>query len=162
MKRWVLTIDHASCWGCRTCEVACKQEMRVPVGIRLISVLEDGPKRVGDRLDFAFHVRVCRHCDDPPCAEACPEEAIYRREDGIVVLDEEACTGCRLCVEACPYEAIAFDEERGRAQKCNLCHHRVDHGLIPACADNVCLAHCIRFGDPEEIARKRAGENRGE
>jgi Fe-S-cluster-containing dehydrogenase component len=64
-----------------------------------------------------------------------------------VVLDENNCSGCRLCVEACVYHAIAFDEEKGIAQKCNLCHHRVDNGLVPACADHVCLAHCIHFVD---------------
>jgi Fe-S-cluster-containing dehydrogenase component len=46
---------------------------------------------------------------------------------------------------------IGFDEAKQTALKCNLCHHRVDHGLFPACADNVCLAHCIYFGDPDEI-----------
>lgn len=50
------------------------------------------------------------------------------------------------------YNARGFDENNQKALKCNLCHHRVDHGLIPACADNVCLAHCIYFGDPVSIA----------
>jgi Fe-S-cluster-containing dehydrogenase component len=61
-------------------------------------------------------------------------------------------------MEACPYDAIRFDEEKGKALKCNLCHHRVDKGLIPACADNVCLAHCIYFGNPlgiEEAIREK-------
>ncbi|MCL4538668.1 MAG: hypothetical protein M1378_03575 [Bacteroidetes bacterium] len=62
-------------------------------------------------------------------------------------------------MEACPYNAIRFDENNQKALKCNLCYHRVDRGLIPACADNVCLAHCIYFGDPgsieQEIERKR-------
>jgi Fe-S-cluster-containing dehydrogenase component len=70
-----------------------------------------------------------------------------------VVLDYEKCTGCQLCIEVCPYNAIAFDMDKGIAQKCDLCHHRVDKGLIPACADNVCLAHCIYFGDPDEIKK---------
>jgi Fe-S-cluster-containing dehydrogenase component len=83
-----------------------------------------------------------------------------QREDGIVVLTEELCSGCQACMDACPYEAIAFDAEQSVARKCNLCHHRVDHGLMPACADNVCLAHCIYFGSPEDIEaqrRKRLG-----
>jgi Fe-S-cluster-containing dehydrogenase component len=145
MHQVALEIDHPLCWGCRTCEVACKQEMNAPDGVRLIRVLEDGPKEVEGKLEFVFHVSLCRHCEVPPCVEACPEEAIRKRDDGIVVLDQERCTGCKACIEECPYEAIAFDQDAGVATKCNLCHHRVDRGLLPACADNVCLAHCIHF-----------------
>lgn len=151
MKKFALIIDHESCWGCMTCEVACKQELDVPDGVKLISVTEDGPRMVDGRPEFVFRVNVCRHCDDPPCAAVCPEEAIEKREDGIVIMDYYRCTGCRACIEECPYDAISFDADKGIAQKCNLCYHRVDEGLIPACADNVCLAHCIYFGDPDEI-----------
>ncbi|MBN1106807.1 MAG: 4Fe-4S binding protein [Deltaproteobacteria bacterium] len=140
-----LHIDHEDCWGCRTCEVACKQEMGAPDGVRLITVTEDGPKIVEGSPHFVFEVKLCRHCEAPPCAEACLEGVITKREDGIVVLDSERCTGCQSCMEACPYEAIAFDSVEGVARKCNLCYHRVDRGLLPACADNVCLAHCIHF-----------------
>jgi len=99
-------------------------------------------------------VNVCKHCDEPVCVKACPEDAIIKREDGIVILDYERCTGCQLCINECPYHAISFDEDRKTAAKCNLCHHRVDNGLYPACADNICLAHCIYFGDPVEIEQK--------
>jgi Fe-S-cluster-containing dehydrogenase component len=123
MKKYELVIDHKSCWGCKTCEVACKQENITADGIKLIYVSEDGPKIVDGKLDF-------------------------------VVMDYDKCTGCESCIEACPYEAIAFDPDKGIAQKCNLCHHRVDKGLLPACADNICLAHCIFFGEPEEIGQR--------
>ena len=145
MKKYALTIHHELCWGCKTCEVACKQENMAPDGIKLIQVSEDGPRMVDGRMDFVYHVNLCRHCDDPPCVGVCPEGAITKREDGIVVMDYEQCSGCEMCIEACPYDAISFDPDRGMAQKCNLCHHRVDEGLLPACADNVCLAHCIHF-----------------
>jgi Fe-S-cluster-containing dehydrogenase component len=102
-------------------------------------------------MEFQYRVDVCRHCEGPPCAEACPEEAIIVRPDGIVILDGERCSGCQACLAQCPYGAIGFDEENQKALKCNLCSHRVDQGLYPACADNVCLAHCIYFGDPEKI-----------
>jgi Fe-S-cluster-containing dehydrogenase component len=148
-----LEIDHEACWGCKTCEVACKQENRAIDGIKLISVTEEGPGIIDGKLDFVFRVNLCRHCDDPPCADACPEAAITKRSDGIVVMDYDLCSGCQLCIEVCPYDAIDFDHNQNIAQKCNLCHHRVDRGLIPACADNVCLAHCIYFGDPNAIKK---------
>ncbi len=131
MKKYTLVIDEKACWGCKTCEVACKQENQAPKGIKYISVSEDGPKMVDGKLDFVYRVNLCRHCDSPPCLEACPMEAITKRDDGLVILDDEACSGCAACVEACPYQAIAFDEQAGKARKCNLCHHRVDKGPDP-------------------------------
>ena len=151
MKRYALVIDEERCWGCKTCEVACKQEEGAPDGVNLITVWEDGPRVIDGKLDFVYRVNVCQHCDDPDCLEACPEEAITKRDDGIVILDGEKCTGCQLCIDACPYDAIAFDGENGVARKCNLCYHRIDKGLLPACADNVCLAHCIHFVDRENL-----------
>jgi Fe-S-cluster-containing dehydrogenase component len=112
---------------------------------------------VNGRWHFIYRVNVCRHCDDPPCVDACPEEVITRRGDGIVVLDSDACTGCQACLDACPYGAIAFDEGNAVARKCNLCYQRVDQGLFPACADNICLAHCIHFGDRAAFKQKRPG-----
>jgi Fe-S-cluster-containing dehydrogenase component len=156
LNKYVIIIDEKACWGCKTCEVACKQENRAPDGIKYIQVTEDGPKPVDGDLDMVYQVNLCRHCDHPPCAEACPVEAISQREDGIVILDVDRCTGCAACVEACPYQAIAFDQQAGKACKCNLCHHRVDKGLIPACADNVCPAHCIFFGLADQAERMAA------
>jgi len=149
MKKYALTIDHELCWGCKTCEVACKQENNTPDGVRLIAVAENGPREINGKFEFSFHVNMCRHCDDPPCMDACAEEAITKREDGIVVMDNNLCTGCQACMDVCPYEAIAYNDDEALAVKCNLCHHRVDRGLLPACADNVCLAHCISFGTKE-------------
>jgi len=112
MNRYKLAINEEACWGCRTCEVACKQELNVPEGVQLIKVVEDGPRAVDDK---------------------------------IVILDQDKCTGCGLCVDECPYNAISLHPESGLAYKCNLCFQRIGKGLIPACADNVCLAHCISF-----------------
>ena len=145
MPKFEIRIDHDLCWGCKTCEVACKQENRAPDGVKLIRVEEDGPRPAGDKLEFGFQVNLCRHCDDPPCADVCADQAIRKRDDGIVVMDTDLCTGCQACIDECPYDAISYDHNRNIANKCNLCHHRIDRGLIPACADNVCLAHCINF-----------------
>jgi len=159
MKPYELIIDHESCWGCRTCELACKQENRDPVGVRLVKVLEKGPETSNGTTTFTFFVQMCRHCEDPACMEICPEGAVSVRFDGIVVMDDKACTGCGLCMDQCPYEVIAFDSERSVARKCNLCIHRVENELMPACADNVCPAHCIYFGDPDEIRSEIASKH---
>ena len=155
MKPYEMVIDEAACWGCLTCEVACKQEFDLNAGVRLVTVEGQESEDAEGRPEFTFRVNLCRHCDEPPCVDACPEDAITQREDGIVVLNDDICTGCEACIDSCPYDAIAFDEENSVARKCNLCHQRVDHGLIPACADNVCLAHCIYFGSPRDIEAQR-------
>lgn len=157
MNKVALIIEEFACWGCRACEVACKQEFNPPEatdGVKYLSVWADGPRVMNGKLDFLWRVNVCKHCAEPACAEACSVEAITKREDGIVILSSEKCSGCQICIDACPYRAIVYDEGRKKATKCNLCYHRVDKGLYPACADNVCLAHCIYFGDPLEIEKK--------
>lgn len=162
MSNFKVVFDEKSCWGCRACEVACKQEKNPfsydayspekPDSTCCLSVRADGPKEVNGALDFTWRITICKHCDDPPCAEACPEEAIMKDPaTGIVLLDKEKCIGCGLCAEACPYDAIVINESTGKASKCDLCYNRVINGLIPACADNVCLAHCVYFGDEKDI-----------
>ena len=148
MSRYILEIDETKCWGCKTCEAACKEENKAPWGVKLIAVGEDGPVRGDDgKLRFKFTVKRCLHCEHPACVEVCPAGALIRRADGLVILSPEKCEGCRLCLDACPHDAIDFDQAANVAMKCNLCHHRLEKGLYPACADNVCLAHTIRLGE---------------
>ncbi|MEI6824615.1 MAG: 4Fe-4S dicluster domain-containing protein [Desulfuromonadales bacterium] len=149
MRHFTLKVEEAKCWGCKACEVACKQENRAPDGVRLISISEEGPFQVDGRWHFVFRANRCRHCDNPACLPACSAGAIVQRADSVVVLDRDSCTGCRACVSACPFDAISFDERGAVAAKCNLCHHRLDNGLLPACADNVCLSHCINLIEQE-------------
>lgn len=157
MSRYRLRVEEAFCWGCKACEVACKQENQTPYGVKLIAVGEEFSHKADGSTDVMFRVDICRHCEEPPCAPACPVEAIVMRDDGIVILEHETCTGCEACLETCPYHAIAFDRENGVARKCNLCRQRVDSGLLPACADNVCLGHCIHFGTPQSLEKSPAG-----
>jgi tetrathionate reductase subunit B len=159
MNRYAILIDHQSCWGCKACQVACKQENQAPDGISYIWVTQEETKLAAGRLDTVYRVELCRHCESPDCAEVCPVEAITKREDGLVILDQEICNGCAACIEACPYHAIGFDKQQDKAGKCNLCHHRVDQGLIPACADNICLAHCITFGPADQVEQMSAGKS---
>ncbi|NIO70660.1 MAG: 4Fe-4S dicluster domain-containing protein, partial [Anaerolineae bacterium] len=59
----------------------------------------------------------CQHCADPPCAHVCPSNGNYIRDDGVVLINEKLCVGCKYCIVACPYQARIFDEERGVAGK---------------------------------------------
>jgi tetrathionate reductase subunit B len=89
----------------------------------------------------------CMHCDEPPCVEVCPSEATYKRpEDGIVVIDQQACIGCGLCLPACPYHARFINPETGKADKCNACLQRVEQGEAPACVAT-CIGGARLFGD---------------
>lgn len=105
MSKVKLVYDEKACWGCRACEVACKQEYNPfayhayspenPDSIKYLAVRGEGPVDVGGKAEFYFRVDVCRHCDDAPCVKACPEGAItVDEETGIVVLNQEKCNGC--------------------------------------------------------------------
>jgi DMSO reductase family type II enzyme iron-sulfur subunit len=84
---------------------------------------------------YFYLPRLCNHCTHPACLEACPRGAIAkRREDGIVLVDQDACHGYRFCVEACPYKKVYFDPERNVATKCIFCLPRIEAGVPMACA----------------------------
>jgi NADPH-dependent glutamate synthase beta subunit-like oxidoreductase len=98
MNKHALIIEEFACWGCKACEVACKQEYN-PVDatndIKYLSVWPDGPKLMNGKLDFMWRVDVCKHCDEPICAKACPEGAITKEpKTGIVLHDKDKCNGC--------------------------------------------------------------------
>jgi DMSO reductase family type II enzyme iron-sulfur subunit len=84
---------------------------------------------------YFYLPRLCNHCTHPACLEACPRGAIAKRsEDGIVLVDQDACHGYRFCVEACPYKKVYFDPERNVATKCIFCLPRIEAGVPMACA----------------------------
>ena len=145
-----LVIDQERCIGCEACTVACKNENQGGSGfIRVVKQQagrRDLPAGTFPDLRMTFLPLVCNHCERAPCTAACPVEAIAARKDGVVVLDRDACDGCRACVEVCPYGAIAFDEKNAVAEKCNLCVHRIESGLAPFCAV-CCEGQAIFFGD---------------
>jgi Fe-S-cluster-containing dehydrogenase component len=86
----------------------------------------------------------CLHCVEPACAAVCPSEAIIKQDkDGLVVVDEMLCTGCRLCAEACPFEVPQFGES-GVMQKCDLCHSRQQADCGPPCVDT-CPGKALSF-----------------
>ncbi|MEW6423857.1 MAG: 4Fe-4S dicluster domain-containing protein [Bacillota bacterium] len=146
MKKIAFIIFKEDCCGCHTCEVACKQEHGFGVGPRLIRVIEKSPN---------FIPLYCHHCADAPCKKACPAGAIYRNEQGIVLIKEESCIGCKECVEACPFGAMQFDDTKDIVVKCDLCFDRLRNGTVPACV-TVCPTQCIFFGDTKSMLDQKA------
>ncbi|HEX6877213.1 MAG TPA: 4Fe-4S dicluster domain-containing protein [Nocardioidaceae bacterium] len=141
-------IDQRTCIGCHACTVACKTENDVPVGQfrTWVKYVDSGEFPDTTR---SFGVMRCNHCTDAPCVKICPTQALFKREDGIVDFDSSRCIGCKSCMQACPYDAIYIDAETQTAAKCNLCAHRVDNDLEPACVV-VCPTHSIWVGDLDD------------
>ncbi len=150
---YVLIVNTDDCVGCNACEVACKQEHNLPVGPRWIRVYSDATHEIEGKQQLRYAVTHCVHCSRPPCKDVCPVGAISKRHDGIVLIDEELCIGCKECLTACPLGVMQFDEEKEVVQKCDLCVDRLDRGLQPACVA-ACPSHCIYFGDTKEITEK--------
>jgi Fe-S-cluster-containing dehydrogenase component len=157
-KELALIVNTADCVGCSACEVACKQEHNLAVGPRWIRVYADAPCIIQSKWQLRYTVVHCMHCSQPPCKDACPVNAITKRPDGVVLVNEGLCIGCKDCIDACPLGAMQFEEEQKVAQKCNLCVERIDTGLAPACV-NACPSHCIYFGDIGQIT-ERIGKQR--
>ncbi len=84
---------------------------------------------------YFYLPRICNHCTHPACLEACPRDAILKREkDGVVLINEKSCKGYRFCMEACPYKRIYFNPLKDTSQKCIFCFPRTEKGVAPACA----------------------------
>jgi len=161
MKAFV--IDLSRCTGCYCCQIACKDEHvgndwtpyarpQPETGQFWIGVKEEVRGTI-PRVKVSYFPNICMHCEEAPCQQSCPVEgAIYQRPDGLVVIDPELCTGCRLCEDSCPYGALFFNEELNLAQKCTGCAHLLDDGWrVPRCVD-ACPTEALRFGEEAELA----------
>jgi len=84
---------------------------------------------------FMFYLpRICEHCLNPSCVASCPSGAMYKRaEDGIVLVDQDACRGWRMCVSGCPYKKVYFNHRTGKAEKCTFCFPRIEVGIPTVC-----------------------------
>ena len=102
-----------------------------------LAALSDDERRMlfeVERISMMYLPRICNHCANPACVASCPSGAIYKRgEDGIVLINQDACRGWRACVSACPYKKIYFNWRTGKSEKCILCYPRLESGQPPAC-----------------------------
>ncbi|MEM6677514.1 MAG: 4Fe-4S dicluster domain-containing protein [Pseudomonadota bacterium] len=173
-RRLGLVIDLDICVGCHACAVACKAWNTQTDGtvaladtdpygaepsgawLNRIHSYEIEPADTGQGAEAARLIhfpKSCLHCEDAPCVTVCPTGASYKREeDGIVLVNEDACMGCGLCAWACPYGARELDPKAGVMKKCTLCVDRIydetrpEEDRVPACV-RACPAGARAFGD---------------
>jgi carbon-monoxide dehydrogenase iron sulfur subunit len=138
--RKIFTINRESCTGCRICEMVCSLKWEgegvnpTRSRIKIISCPEKG----------IFVPRVCRFCRSPSCVSSCPKGALSREaETGIIMVDEEKCVGCGLCVEACDFGGISLHPEKNSVMICDLC------GGDPLCV-RYCMNETLVFLRPED------------
>ncbi len=153
---WAMTIDVEKCIGCGKCVQACSKENDVPdghfrtwveryviAGYQTEQPEVDSPdggihgfpekKRPGAKTFFV--PKLCNHCASSPCVQVCPVGATFESPDGVVLVDEKYCLGCRYCVQACPYGCRYIHPEKQTVDKCTLCYHRIHQGLTTACCE---------------------------
>jgi anaerobic dimethyl sulfoxide reductase subunit B len=100
----------------------------------------------------------CNHCEDPICVKVCPTSAMYKSKDGLVLVDESKCMGCRYCEWACPYGAPQYNEENGVMSKCNFCVDYLEDDKSPACVA-ACPMRVLDFGELKEMQKKYGNIN---
>ena len=154
-RKWGMVIDLNKCLpDCNRCADACRKENNVAYfgderyDIHWIRKVRIKEKDSHDGVEKQM-LLLCNHCENPPCAQVCPVQATYKREDGIVIVDHHRCIGCRYCMIACPYNERAFNfkenpdwpnterakRSHGVTESCHFCAHLLDQGKRPACVD---------------------------
>jgi len=174
MAKWGMVIDITKCDACYSCFIACKDEYwdndyppysagQPKHGQSWIRL----EKKEGGTYP---HIRVsyipipCMQCDNAPCIKAAKNGAVYKRPDGIVIIDPVKAVGQKQIVNACPYGAIFWNEEKQLPQKCNFCVHRLEDGKMPRCVQ-ACPSKAMIFGDlddPESEVAKLVASGKAE
>ena len=167
-KKFVMVVDLAKCKNARKCMKACQSAHQLKPEQHHINVLEiDDPKSGANY----YMPKLCNHCDNPPCVTVCPVDATFKRKDGLVLIDNERCIGCRFCIAACPYSARSFNwteprdaeeykdvtynmeknvpQKKGTVTKCVFSADRLREGKLPSCV-SACPNGVYYFGDANE------------
>lgn len=160
MARYGIAIDIEKCTGCYSCFLACRDEYvgndYPPVSVAQpenaqkwidVKEIEQGN---GDKLKVDYIPVLCQHCEEAPCMNPGPQGAVYRRDDGIVIIDPEKAGGHKEIVDACPYRVIFWNKEKSVPQKCTLCAHMLDSGEKTVRCVEVCPTGAMVFGDMDD------------
>jgi len=171
-KKFVMVVDLAKCKNALKCQNACNKGHYITGENAWLKVYK---MQESESTAPYFMPTQCQHCDKPPCVKVCPVDATFKREDGIVLIDNERCIGCRFCMAACPYSIRVFNwdepkqdpallksEEytpdycgqpsvKGTVDKCDFCPHQIVKGELPFCV-KACPNDVFAFGDMYEDA----------
>ena len=171
MKKWNMIIDIEKCEDCNNCFLACKDEhvgndwpgyaLSQPLhGQRWMDIMR---KERGQYplIDVAYRPTPCMHCDSAPCIKAAQNGAIYKRDDGIVIIDPEKSRGQKAVLDACPYDAIWWNEEKNLPQKCTFCAHLLAEGWKEPRCVQACPTGAMKFvaAENSEIKKMIDSEN---
>ncbi|MBN2060992.1 MAG: FAD-dependent oxidoreductase [Deltaproteobacteria bacterium] len=160
MTQYGFFIDLSRCTGCNACVIACKQWHGIEPGPMKWIRVHQWEKGSFPDIDLRILPIMCFHCEQPLCAEACPNKAITKDEQfGAVLVDPSKCKGERKCWEACPYGTPQFksDDPGEKMAKCNMCVDRLKEGLTPICVLS-CSLRALEFGPIDEL-REKYGDN---
>jgi len=197
LRQWMMIIDLRRCDGCQSqgtppqCTEACNMGHFVPKPMQWIEVYEHELSRdVGEiaPLDSSttppiegtkFMPTPCMQCQNAPCVNVCPVGATWTTPEGITLIDQNRCIGCRMCMAACPYERRSFTwgepptaeahdfvehsvehqlpVQKGVVYKCDFCPEMARAGRLPFCASS-CPQNAIYYGDLEEDLASNGGE----
>jgi anaerobic dimethyl sulfoxide reductase subunit B (iron-sulfur subunit) len=162
MPQLAFFVNSDACSGCKTCQVACKDKNNLAAGLhwrRVYEVAAGSWQKKGDAWTSTVAVYnlsvACHHCAEPVCGKQCSVDAIWKRHDGIVLLDQQRCTKCNKCRADCPYDAIRYEAATNTVSKCDFCVDRIDAGQPPACV-TACPNRALDFGELGDL-RSRTG-----
>jgi len=125
--------------------------------------IEDSIKMDFEQVFMMYLPRICEHCLNPACVSSCPSGAMYKREeDGIVLVDQNACRAWRFCVSSCPYKKVYFNWQTNKAEKCTLCFPRIEAGLPTICSET-CVGRIRYIGlmlyDADRVEAAASADN---
>jgi Fe-S-cluster-containing dehydrogenase component len=171
-KKYGMVIDVAKCTGCYACFLACKDEnageehagytaAQPMTGQHWMNMVEV-ERGTFPKVKLNHIPVTCNQCDNPACLNAAQNGAVYRRDDGIVMIDPVKSVGQKQIVNSCPYRVIFWNEEKKVPQKCDMCAHLLDQGFKrPRCVE-MCPTGCLTFGDlndpNSEVSKLVAGK----
>ncbi len=175
MKKYGMVIDVAKCTGCNNCFLACKDEnageahegytAAQPIRYQNWIHVNEIERGTFPKVKLSCVPVTCSHCDNPRCMSQAKDGAVYKREDGIVIIDPVKAKGQKEIVNTCPYRVIYWNEELQLPQKCDMCAHLLDKGYaVPRCVE-LCPTGALTFGDlndPDSEISKIVAEKKPE